>query len=167
MKKGLIQIFCGAGRGKSTAAIGKAIQAACGGKSVIIIQFLKGCQGDELSFIQRLEPEIKLFRFERSEGSYLELTPEQREEESQNIRNGLNFARKVISTQGCDVLILDEVLGLPAAGIISSDEIITLIESAKNEGVDLILTGINQDEEYWELADEVTVMQMQKHENRN
>lgn len=167
MKKGFIQIFCGEGRGKSTAAIGKGIQAASAGKSVIIIQFLKGCQGNEIGFIQRLEPEIKLFRFERSEGSYLDLTPEQREEESQNIRNGLNFARKVISTQGCDVLILDEVLGLPAAGIISSDEIISLIESAKSEEMDLILTGINQDEEYWELADEVTVMQMKKHENSN
>lgn len=166
MKKGLVQIFCGEGKGKTTAAIGKGIQAASMGKTVIIIQFLKGCQGSEISFIQRLEPEIKLFRFERSEGSYLELTPQEKEKETQNIRNGLNFARKVISTQGCDVLILDEVLGLPAAGIISSDEIISLIE-AKDDEMDLILTGINQDEEYWELADEVTVMQMRKHENRN
>lgn len=166
MKKGLVQIFCGEGKGKTTAAIGKGIQAASMGKSVMIIQFLKGRQGDEISFIQRLEPEIKLFRFERSESSYLDLTQEEREEETQNIRNGLNFARKVITTQGCDVLILDEVLGLPAAGIISADEIISLIE-AKDDEMDLILTGINQDEEYWELADEVTVMQMKKHENRN
>jgi len=162
MKNGLVQIFCGEGKGKTTAAIGKAIQAASMGRTVMIIQFLKGRQEEEISFIRRLEPEIKLFRFERSDCSYLELTEEEREKETQNIRNGLNFARKVITTQGCDVLILDEVLGLPAAGIISADEIISLIE-AKDDDMDLILTGINQDEEYWELADEVTVMQMKRH----
>lgn len=162
MKNGLVQIFCGEGKGKTTAAIGKAIQAASMGKSVMIIQFLKGRQEDEIGFIHRLEPEIKLFCFERSDCSYLELTEEEREKETQNIRNGLNFARKVITTQGCDVLILDEVLGLPAAGIISADEIISLIE-AKDDDMELILTGINQDEEYWDLADEVTVMQMKRH----
>lgn len=165
MKKGFTYILCGEGKGKTPAAIGMGIQAAKAGRSVIVIQFLKGRHDDQIGFLQRLEPEIKLFRFERSDGNFDSLTEEERQEECQNIRNGLNFARKVISTQGCDVLILDELLGLPAANVISWDEIRGLIES-KDEEMDLVLTGNEQGEELWDLADEVTVMQMVKHEKR-
>lgn len=161
MDKGYVHIFCGHGRGKTTAALGKAIQAASTGKTVMIIQFLKKRQNDEIGFIRRLEPEIKLFRFERSEESYESLSEEKRIEECMNIRNGMNFARKVLSTQGCDVLILDEVLGLLEAGITTADEIKALIE-LKDEEMDLILTGVYEGEELWDLADEVTVMQMMK-----
>lgn len=165
MEKGLTHIYCGEGKGKTTAAIGRAIQAASVGKTVMIIQFLKSRQSDEIGFIGRLEPEIKLFRFERSEKSYESLSEEERREECQNIRNGLNFARKVITTQGCDVLILDEVLGLVSAGIISCEEIKNLI-AAKDEEMELILTGVYKGEELWGSADEVTVMQMMKPSNQ-
>lgn len=161
MDKGLVHIYCGHGKGKTSAAIGKAIQAASCGKTVMIIQFLKKRQSDEIGFIRRLEPEIKLFRFERSDECYEELSEEQRAEETVNIRNGMGFARKVISTQGCDVLILDEVLGLVETGIITREELKTLIEM-KDEEMHLILTGVNRCESLWELADEVTVMERMK-----
>ena len=73
----------------------------------------------------------------------------------------MGFARKVISTQGCDVLILDEVLGLVETGIITREELKTLIEM-KDEEMHLILTGVNRCESLWELADEVTVMERMK-----
>lgn len=161
MEKGLTHIFCGEGKGKTTAALGRAIQEASVGKTVMIIQFLKKRRSDEIGFIRRLEPEIKLFRFERSENSYENLSEEERKEECQNIRNGLNFARKVITTQGCDVLILDEVLALVTAGIISCEEIRSLIE-LKDAKMDLILTGAYKGEALWDVADEITVMQMVK-----
>lgn len=157
MDKGIVHIYCGHGKGKTSAALGKAIQSASSGKTVMIIQFLKKRHNDEIGFIRRLEPEIKLFRFERSEESFENLSEEKRAEECMNIRNGMNFARKVISTQGCDVLILDEVLGLVEAGITTKEELKTLIE-LKDEEMDLILTGVNECEELWELTDEVTVM---------
>ena len=161
MDKGLVHIYCGHGKGKTSAALGKAIQAASCGKTVMIIQFLKKRQSDEIGFIRRLEPEIKLFRFERSEQSFESLSEEERAEESMNIRNGMNFARKVISTQGCDVLILDEVLGLVEAGITTKEELKSLVE-LKDEEMDLILTGVNESEELWGLADEVTVMESKR-----
>lgn len=160
MEKGKVQIFCGAGKGKTTAAVGKAIQAASMGKTVMIVQFLKKRYSDEIGFINRLEPEIRLFRFERSENSYENLSESERQEECVNIRNGLNFAKKVIATQGCDVLVLDEVLGLVNTGIISADEVKDLL--AAREEMDIILTGVYEGEEFWEEADEVTVMQMMK-----
>lgn len=158
MDKGVVQIYCGHGKGKTSAALGKAIQAASSGKTVMIIQFMKKRQNDEIGFIRRLEPEIKLFRFERSEESFEDLSEEKRAEETMNIRNGINFARKVISTQGCDVLILDEVLGLVETGIITREELKNLI-ALKDEEMDLILTGVNESEALCELADEVTVME--------
>ena len=66
MKKGMIQIYSGEGHGKSPAALGRAIQTACEGEYVVIIQFLKGRGLAESEFVKRLEPEIKIFRFEKS-----------------------------------------------------------------------------------------------------
>ena len=112
MGKAHVTVFCGNGRGKTSAALGQGIFGASAGKSVIIIQFLKGKIGERIDFIKRLEPEIKAFCFEKSDVNYEALSPEEQKEEAMNIRNGLNFARKVLTTDGCDVLILDEVLSV-------------------------------------------------------
>ena len=154
-------IFCGDGKGKSMAALGKAMLAASHGKRVMIIQFLKEKEIENMEYFRRLEPEIKLFRFERSEKCYLDMNEEEREEEKLNIRNGLNFARKVLGTQGCDVLILDEVLGLLDTEIVSEENILELMDQKADE-MDLILTGLYQAPELWDKADEVTVMQKKK-----
>ena len=155
METGLIQIYYGDGKGKTTAAIGQAIRAASQGKTVNIIQFLKGKNEDEINFIRRLEPEIKLFRFEKSEEVYDQLSEVQQSEEAMNIRNGINFARKVIQTNGCEVLILDEILGLLDNKIISMEDIKPLIEH-KSEEMELIFTGLILNEELLKLADCVT-----------
>ena len=106
MEKAHVTIFCGGGKGKTSAALGQGIFGASAGNSVIIIQFLKGRVGEKIDFIKRLEPEIKIFCFEKSEAEYQSLSPEEQQEEVMNIRNGLNFARKVLTTEGCDMLIL-------------------------------------------------------------
>ena len=142
MEQGRITVFCGEGKGKTSAALGQAIFGASKGRSVIIIQFLKGKAGEGIDFIKRLEPEIKVFSFEKSDANFQELSPEEQEEECMNIRNGMNFARKVLSTDGCDILILDEVLGLLDKGIVTSEELKALIET-KDEETDLMFTGIH------------------------
>ena len=57
-------MYCGSGKGKTSAAIGRGVQCACEGKSVFVVSFLKGSSCVELSFLKRLEPEIKIFSFE-------------------------------------------------------------------------------------------------------
>lgn len=64
MERGIVHIYTGDGRGKSPAALGRAVQAAAAGEQVVIIQFLKGKGLEDTEFVRRLEPEIKLFRFE-------------------------------------------------------------------------------------------------------
>lgn len=155
MDKGYVHIFCGEGKGKTTAAIGQAIRVASSGQSVIIIQFLKEKLSEEIRFIQRLEPEIKLFRFQKADQAFDQLTQEEQTEEVQNIRNGWNFAKKVMVTQECDVLILDEVLALVENEIITAEELKALIAS-RDESMSLILTGMHCSESLWDCADAVT-----------
>ena len=161
MADGIIRIYSGTGRGKSPAALGRAVQTACRGGNVVVIQFLKGRGLSDSDFLKRLEPEIKVFRFEKSDEGYDELTPEQRAEETDNIRNGIGFARKVLNTGGCDMLILDEVLGLVANNIITVEELKEVLE-LKSDAVDIIMTGNSVAEELYGLADEVTIITTEK-----
>lgn len=155
MKQGLIHIYSGDGHGKSPAALGKAIMTAAQGKSVVIIQFLKEKGLADSEFLHRLEPEIKIFRFEKSELNFFELPEEKQTEEVINIKNGINFAKKVLVTGECDLLILDEVLGLVDNGIISVEDLKTLLE-ARDDETDIIMTGISLNDEICMLADEVS-----------
>lgn len=155
MRNGVIQIYSGDGHGKSPAALGRAVQTACNGEYVVIIQFLKGRGLAESEFVKRLEPEIKIFRFEKSNENFMDLTKERKAEECQNIRNGLNFAKKVMNTGECSLLIMDEVLGLIDNGIITVEELKALLAS-KPDDMDIIMTGITLNDEVCMLADEVT-----------
>ena len=155
MATGIVRIFYGEGHGKSTAAMGRALQAASEGKSVFIIHYLKGRMEEEAQFMKKLEPEIKVFQFEKTDACYEDLSAEEKKEASLNIKNGVNFARKVLLTGECDLLILDEVLGLIDVGILSVEELRTLI-SAKTEETTVIMTGIQLSDEVCMLADEVS-----------
>lgn len=155
MNQGMIHIYSGDGHGKTPAAWGEALQAASEGKEVVIIQFLKSRGLQKSEFLKRLEPEIKFFRFEKSEEDFIRLSKEEKAEEVMNIKNGLNFAKKVLTTGGCDLLILDEVLGLIDVGIITVEDLKALIE-AKQEEATLIMTGIQLSDEVCALADEVS-----------
>ena len=158
MGRRYIHIFCGAGMGKTSAALGKGVRAASEGKSVVVIQFLKEKKTENVEeFFKRLEPEIRLFRFEKFPEEYESLTEREREEENLNIKNGLNFARKVLQTEECDVLILDEILGLTDRGIVTAEELKKLIDMVGDK-TELYLTGNCRCEELWPYVDEVTEM---------
>ena len=156
----MIHIYTGDGRGKSPAALGRAVQPAARGEQVVIIQFLKGKGLEDTEFVRRLEPEIKLFRFEKSDENYEELSEEKKAEEIMNIRNGLNFAKKVLSTGECNLLILDEVLGLLEKNIIATEDLTGLL--AQKGDTDVILTGISLNDEVCILADEVSKIETLK-----
>ncbi len=156
MERPMIQIFAGKGRGKSSAAIGQAVQAATNGENVIILQFLKGMEDTE--FIKRLEPEIRVIRFEKNEKDFQELSELEKIEEIKNVRNGFNYAKKVLSTAECDLLIMDEVLALVDMGIITNGDLCKAL-STKSDRVHVILTGINFNENMKNIADEITVLE--------
>ena len=161
MKQGAICIFSGDGHGKSPAALGEAVLTAAAGGSVVIIQFLKGKGLEDTEFIHRLEPEIKIFRFEKSDVNFDELPEDKKQEEILNIKNGLNYAKKVLSTGECDLLILDEVLGLIDNRIITVNDLEEIL-SQKMEDTRVIMTGITMTDEVCMLADDVSRIETHK-----
>ena len=92
---------------------------------------------------------------------YEDLTEEEKQEENANIRNGLNFARKVLITEECEMLILDEILCALELGIVSEEEVKGLIE-AKDDETELILTGTMVTEALKEAADRVVSLEIVK-----
>lgn len=121
---------------------------------MVIIQFLKGKGLGDSDFLRRMEPEIKLFRFEKSDENFEELPEEKKREEIINIRNGMNYAKKVLTTGECDLLILDEMLGLVEKGIVSAEDVKAMVEC--REETSIILTGVRLDRDIYALADEVS-----------
>ena len=90
MAEGQIKVYYGEGKGKSTAALGQAVYYAGRGKEVFVIQFLKGRLSSDLDYLTRLEPELKIYRFEKTEEFYNDLSEKEKEEERINILNGVN-----------------------------------------------------------------------------
>ncbi len=159
MEKGTIQVYYGNGQGKSAAALGNAINAAATGQSCIIIQFLKSEISSE--YFEKLEPGIRLFRFERAKEGFDNLTEEQKQDEKMNILNGLNYAKKVLGTGECDLLVLDEILGVVDEGIISEDDLLEALEG-RSINTSVIMTGQNMLPGLFEIADSVLNLQPEK-----
>ncbi len=141
MNTGKIEVILGNGdSGKTSFAIGRGIQALIKQKDVILIQFVRGRrERGSMEVVSRLEPEMKVFCFEKSERGFEELSEAEKQEECMNIRNGLNYARKVLATGECDLLILDGILKLLGPGILKEEELEQLLD-ARDEA-DVILTG--------------------------
>ena len=159
--EGRVEVYCGQGKGKTSCAIGHCIKAAGQAKQVIIVQFLKGKDTEEIDFIRRLEPEVQLFRFEKYEKQYKDLSEEEKKEQDHYIFNGLKNEKKVIDTRQCDVLILDEVLGLLDLKIIEPSNLIDLLKE-RSEELDVIMTGRSLPEELMDYVDAVYCIETMK-----
>ena len=126
MENGAVQIYYGEGHGKTNVAIGSAICAACEGKQAVVIQFLKGKKEPE--FLKKLEPEVKFFNFSRAGILFEQLDEESKQEEIMNIKNGFNYAKKVIST-GADMVGGELVEGfVEAVGLDGADDLVRALD---------------------------------------
>ena len=152
MDKGIIQIYYGEGQGKTSAALGNAIRKASNGQTAYVVQFMKGQLDTE--YLTRLEPEVKVFRFERCNEGFDALDEEEKQEQKQNIQNVLNFAKKALVTGQCDMLVLDEVLGLVKEDMATEDQIIEILQ-AKSLYTDVVLTGRDVLPRVFEMADSI------------
>ncbi|MBE5923135.1 MAG: cob(I)yrinic acid a,c-diamide adenosyltransferase [Lachnospiraceae bacterium] len=138
-----VHIIYGDGYGKTACAMGLAVKTASVGETVSIIQFLKGA-GADYSILNQIEG-INFFTFENSEKVFEQLTPDERGEQREKVKNSFQYARKVIETGSADLVILDEVLGLRDYNILDLDELLELVDIKSD--VNVILTGRNCPEE--------------------
>lgn len=155
MESGIIQAFYGTGKGKISAAVGQALRELQHGQRITMIQFLKGKVADEFQVLDRLEPDVQIFRFDKSDVSYCDLSESEKEEEKANILNGFNFSKKVLETGESDVIILDELLGLIDLGILTEDDVEDLLR-IQGDYRKLIITGTKLPEQIRAYVDEVS-----------
>ena len=162
LEKGLVQVYTGNGKGKTTASIGVGIIAYGNGLKVIMIQFLKSGVTGELEVLNNLGENFKVYRFEKEKDFTWNLTEEQKEELQKEISEGFNFAKKVVKDNMCDMLILDEVMASVNGGYIDEEDVLKLIES-KNDKMELVLTGRNVPKAIVDKSDLITEMKDVKH----
>ena len=161
MSKGLIHVYTGEGKGKTTAAFGLAKRAAGHGKKVLILQFLKSKMKDSGEITSARKTGIKVIRFE-DQATPLFDPAVKVDDLKKAIRDAVALAIKEITGGSYDVVILDEfntALGCDYAEMKDAEAII----DAKPEGLELIFTGRGAPEGLIELADYVTEMRMVKH----
>lgn len=161
MSKGIVRVYYGEGHGKSTAALGTAIREIANGKTATVISFLREKSVDSEELLKKLEPELKFFRFQKTEVSFDELSAEEKEEEIMNLKNGFNYSKKVITTGGCDLVVLDEVLDLLEKGIISEEQLLELAQAVPDEMV-VICTGRHVPDSIKECANELYQITLEK-----
>lgn len=155
--RGLIQVYTGDGKGKTTAALGLALRAVGQGMKVIVIQFIKGDRtcGEHL-FAAQYHP------FEIVQLNTGDSFTQSLEELRSTTKQTLAFAEKTILGGDYDVVILDEIFVAVNKGLVSTEQVLSLM-SKKPEPMELILTGRGAPKEIMEQADLVTKMVAVKH----
>jgi cob(I)alamin adenosyltransferase len=159
LETGLVQVYTGNGKGKTSAAFGVALRAVGRGLKVYVIQFIKGgFDYGELYVVDKL-PNLKLAAFGR--GRFITETPPLKED-VEPVRQAFELATEVVAEGKYDIVILDEINVAVSLKMIGVEEVVELIKS-KPEHVELILTGRNAAPAVIELADLVTEMREVKH----
>ncbi|MBU0495925.1 MAG: cob(I)yrinic acid a,c-diamide adenosyltransferase [Chloroflexi bacterium] len=156
---GLVQVYTGEGKGKTTAALGQALRAAGQGVHVYIIQFMKGWSHyGELTALTH-QPHITLRQFGRA--SFVD--PHDPDPiDVQMAQEALDHARQVVQAGAHGLVILDEVNVALDWGLIPLDPVLDLI-AQRPRHVELVLTGRGAPPQLVEVANLVTEMRMIKH----
>lgn len=154
--KGLIHVYTGDGKGKTTAALGLAMRAVGQGMKVAFLQFLKGIPCGEHLFAKQYNP------FEIVQISVGDSFNKSKEQSSQEAQETLVYAEQEILSGKYDLVILDEIFIAISQGLINVKQVLDLLD-AKPSSVEIVLTGRKAPPEIVQRADLVTEMLMIKH----
>lgn len=156
---GLIHIYCGDGKGKTTAATGLAVRAAGAGKKVVFTQFFKDGSSSEIRMLQNVD-NIHIMHCETVRGFWKHMTEAQKAKASEDYTRLL--ADVIALAADADLLILDEILSACNHGAVT-ETVVSGFLSHKPEKLEVVLTGRNPSAALLELADYVTEMRKVKH----
>ena len=157
-KRGYVQVYTGAGKGKTTAALGLALRAAGAGMRVFFAQFVKAGQYSEIAALERYADLITVRQYGR--GCFIRRGPEPADVAA--ARDGLDEVRRVVAAGDHVVVILDEANAAVACGVLTVDELLEAIDE-KPPHVEIVITGRDAHERVIERADLVTEMTAVKH----
>ncbi len=156
-EKGLVQVYTGHGKGKTTAALGQAMRAAGQGLKVVMIQFVKGDANSGELFLIRKYPFMEIVQPNKGD-----CFTQPREELKAVVDEAMEMAQKYLAEGNYDMVILDEIFVAVSMGLLSASDVVSLMEQ-KASRTELILTGRNAPTEIVRMADLVTEMLMIKH----
>ena len=166
-RRGLLLVFTGDGKGKSTAAFGLALRASGNRMPVKVVQFIKGAwRTGEREAIRAHVPEIEVevggrgFTIERLRDRRIEMS-----EHQLAARAAFEVATEAVASGRYRMVVLDEVLGSIRAGLVGEDEVLALAASRPRD-LHLVLTGRGASPAIVEAADLVTEMRDVKHHHR-
>lgn len=158
---GLIHLYYGDGKGKTTAAAGLALRAAGRGKKVIFAQFMKGNESGEVTAMQTI-PEIEVRRNAKNYGFFNKMSLNDKEEITIEHNEMLRQIIKTIDKEQCDMLILDEFTYPYNFGLIDK-ALAEQIVKEKPEWLEIVMTGRNPADFFMEAADYITEMKCIRH----
>lgn len=159
--RGLIHIYCGDGKGKTTAAAGLAVRAAGRGKKVVIARFLKTDDSGEVSVLKQI-PGITVIPCTKTFGFYFRMTEEQKEEAAVYYSGLLEQAWQMAKEQEAGLLVLDEIMAACNYRLVDETRLLELLES-KPDRLEVVLTGRNPSQALFDRADYVSEIVKRKH----
>ena len=159
MEQGLIHIYCGDGKGKTTCAFGLALRCAGDGYPVRIVQFLKGGETGEVLAMQQMS-NVEILRAKKGTKFTFRMTDEEKAQARQAHRKLLRHA--FAHTEGLRMLVLDEIMAACSTGMVEEAELIDCLKHKPAE-LEVVMTGRNPSERLLELADYVTEMEKIRH----
>jgi len=158
MKAGLIHVYTGPGKGKTTAALGLGLRAVGNGFKVHMVQFMKGRRYSEIDGIEHLK-KFSVSQHGRDEFVNKE-NPEQIDIDM--AQEGFQYAKKIIKSNQYDIIILDEINVAVDFKLINLQDVLNLMDN-KPDKLELILTGRYAHPDMIKKADLVTEMLEIKH----
>jgi cob(I)alamin adenosyltransferase len=158
MRKGLLVVFTGNGKGKTTAALGMALRAAGHGMKVLILQFIKGAWSyGELEALKRFE-EITIEPL----GSGFTWRKESLEEDARLAKSGWERALAAMKESSYEIIILDELNYVLSYGLLPLESVLEAV-ATRQKNLHLVITGRDAPDELVAAADLVTEMRQVKH----
>jgi len=161
MKKGLIHLYTGEGKGKTTAALGLTLRASGAGYKVVIVQFMKGRDTSEVGSLSLL-PGVTVFRNKTNAGFWKNMDDSKRESRRAEHNGNLKRALELVYSGECDLLILDEAVSAYNCEAVDRSLIEKLLREKPDE-LELVLTGRSPAEVFIDNADYITEMKKLRH----
>ncbi len=160
----MIHIYCGDGKGKTTAALGLAVRAAGRGKKVLIARFLKTDDSGEVPALA-LIPQIRMIPCEKNFGFFFRMSREQKKE-AEGYYSGL-LEQVIRQSKEFDMVILDEIMAACNYGLAPEDRLVSWLSETDGdsqiEKKEIILTGREPSEIITGMADYITEMKKLRH----
>lgn len=160
-EKGLVIIYTGEGKGKTTAALGLVLRAVGYKKKCLIVQFGKAWFTGELVGIKKLSPYVKIIQGGKG---FLDILGSKvsKEEHRKAAKEAFDLVYKETLSGKWDIVVADEIIGAVSSGVLPIKEAVMLITDKPRE-IDLVLTGHHGSKKLMALADLVTEMKEVKH----